>query len=124
VPATPPPRLFDSIRSPDRWAEMRRAAGRVFLKRKRRELQTFYHPDSRGHRGLWALTAVTFRSCCGVACFPLDAHSPEALLEKSDEAMYHGKKTGRDGVSFFGVDAVLIRGDGAPEERATDRLRE
>jgi hypothetical protein len=46
------------------------------------------------------------------------------LLEKADEAMYHSKKTGRNGVSFFGVDAKLTRGDGATEERTADRRRE
>jgi predicted signal transduction protein with EAL and GGDEF domain len=38
----------------------------------------------------------------------VDAQSPETLLEKSDEAMYHSKKTGRNGVSFFGVDSALV----------------
>jgi predicted signal transduction protein with EAL and GGDEF domain len=60
----------------------------------------------------------------GVACFPVDAQSPEVLLEKADEAMYHSKKTGRNGVSFFGIDTALVRGDGATEERSADRRRE
>jgi hypothetical protein len=38
--------------------------------------------------------------------------------------MYHSKKTGRNGVSFFGVDASLVRSDGAAEERSADRRRE
>jgi diguanylate cyclase (GGDEF)-like protein len=60
----------------------------------------------------------------GVACFPVDAQSPEALLEKADEAMYHSKKTGCNRVSFFGFDAALVRGDGAAEERSADPRRE
>jgi predicted signal transduction protein with EAL and GGDEF domain len=60
----------------------------------------------------------------GVACFPVDTESPEALLEKADDAMYHSKKTGRNGVSFFGVDMALVRADGATEERTADRRRE
>jgi hypothetical protein len=54
----------------------------------------------------------------------VDAQSPEALLEKADEAMYHSKKTGCNRVSFFGFDAALVRGDGAAEERSADPRRE
>ena len=50
---------------------------------------------------------VRISASIGVACFPVDAQSPETLLEKADEAMYHSKKTGRNGVSFFGVDSAL-----------------
>lgn len=67
---------------------------------------------------------VGISASIGVACFPVDAQSPEALLEKADEAMYYSKKTGRNGVSFFGVDAALVRGDGVTEERSADRRRE
>jgi diguanylate cyclase (GGDEF)-like protein len=67
---------------------------------------------------------VRISASIGVACFPVDARSAEALLEKADEAMYHSKKTGRNGVSFFGVDTVLVRGDGVTEERTADRRRE
>jgi diguanylate cyclase len=47
---------------------------------------------------------VKISASLGVACFPVDAQSPSTLLEKTDEAMYLSKKTGRDGVSFFGVE--------------------
>lgn len=67
---------------------------------------------------------VRISASIGVACFPVDAQSPQALLQKSDEAMYHSKKTGRNGVSFFGVDTILVRADGATEERTADRRRE
>src|SRR5450631_1604007 len=67
---------------------------------------------------------VRISASIGVACFPIDAQSPEALLEKADEAMYHSKKTGRNGVSFFGVDTILVRSDGAADERFADRRRE
>jgi hypothetical protein len=43
---------------------------------------------------------VRISASIGVACFPVDAQSPEALLAKADEAMHHSKKTGRTGVSF------------------------
>jgi diguanylate cyclase (GGDEF)-like protein len=68
--------------------------------------------------------AVAISASIGVACFPADADTPAAVLEKADEAMYHSKKTGRNGVSFFGVDASLVRSDGAAEERSADRRRE
>jgi predicted signal transduction protein with EAL and GGDEF domain len=67
---------------------------------------------------------VRISASIGVACFPVDAQSPEALLEKADEAMYHSKKTGRNGVSFFGVGTQLVRADGANEERTAERRRE
>jgi diguanylate cyclase (GGDEF)-like protein len=81
--------------------------------------------DFRGlHAPVSSGEEVRISASIGVACFPVDAQSPEALLEKADEAMYHSKKTGRNGVSFFGVDATLVRGDGTNEERAADRRRE
>src|SRR5450631_423706 len=64
---------------------------------------------------------VRIGASIGIACFPVDAQSPETLLEKADEAMYHSKRTGRNRVSFFGVDTRLLRGDGAAEERSADR---
>jgi diguanylate cyclase (GGDEF)-like protein len=67
---------------------------------------------------------VRISASIGVACFPIDAQSPATLLEKADEAMYHSKKTGRNGVSFCNVDSALIRGDRATEDRAADRRRE
>jgi diguanylate cyclase (GGDEF)-like protein len=67
---------------------------------------------------------VRISASIGVACFPVDAPSPQELLEKADEAMCHSKKTGRNGVSFFGVDKVLVRANGAAEERTADRRRE
>jgi diguanylate cyclase (GGDEF)-like protein len=80
------------------------------------------------YRGLHAPVSsgeeVRISASIGVACFPVDAQSPEHLLEKADEAMYHSKKTGRNGVSFFGVEPALVRADGAAEERSADRRRE
>jgi diguanylate cyclase (GGDEF)-like protein len=67
---------------------------------------------------------VRISASIGIACFPVDAQSPETLLEKADEAMYHSKKTGRNGVSFLGVDATLVRSDGAAGKRSADRRRD
>ncbi len=81
--------------------------------------------DFRGlHAPASSAAEVRISASIGVACFPVDAQSPESLLEKADEAMYHSKKTGRNGVSFFGVNTALVRVDGAADERSADRRRE
>lgn len=81
--------------------------------------------DFRGlHAPLASGEEVRISASIGVACFPVDAQLPQALLEKADEAMYHSKKTGRNGVSFFGVDSALVRSDGVSEERSADRRRD
>jgi diguanylate cyclase (GGDEF)-like protein len=45
----------------------------------------------------------------GVAAFPADASSASMLLERADAAMYHTKQTGRDGVSYAGLDGRFER---------------
>jgi diguanylate cyclase (GGDEF)-like protein len=52
------------------------------------------------HAPVASAEEVRISASIGVARFPVDAQSPEALLEKVDEAMYHSKKTGRNGVRF------------------------
>ncbi len=52
---------------------------------------------------------VPISASIGVAAFPLDADSASDLLERADAAMYHSKQTGRDGVSYVGVDGTLVR---------------
>jgi diguanylate cyclase (GGDEF)-like protein len=76
------------------------------------------HPNNSGAE------EVRISASIGIACFPIDAQSANALLEKADEAMYHSKKTGRDGVSFFGVDGTLVRADAGKTARAVDRRHE
>jgi diguanylate cyclase (GGDEF)-like protein len=50
--------------------------------------------DYRGlHTPVSSGEEVRISASIGVAGFPVDAQSPEALLEKADEAMYHSKKT-------------------------------
>ena len=48
----------------------------------------------------------------GVAAFPSDASTANDLLEHADAAMYHTKKTGRNGVSYAGADRTLVRREG------------
>jgi diguanylate cyclase (GGDEF)-like protein len=44
--------------------------------------------------------SVAISASIGVAAFPADAQTPSTLLERADEAMYHCKRTGRNGVSY------------------------
>ena len=95
------------------------------IERAERLRASIAHADFHGlHTPASSGEEVRISASIGVACFPVDAQSPETLLEKADEAMYHSKKTGRNGVSFFGVDAALVRGDGVADERSADRRRE
>ncbi|HEV2642050.1 MAG TPA: GGDEF domain-containing protein [Candidatus Elarobacter sp.] len=48
----------------------------------------------------------------GVAAFPSDAATANDLLERADAAMYHTKKTGRNGVSYADADRTLVRKEG------------
>jgi diguanylate cyclase (GGDEF)-like protein len=54
---------------------------------------------------------VGISASIGVACFPVDAGTPNDLLEKADEAMYFSKHSGRNAVSYFGVDGSLARAE-------------
>jgi diguanylate cyclase (GGDEF)-like protein len=56
-----------------------------------------------------ATHAVTITASIGVAAYPADGTSASALLEGADAAMYHSKRTGRDAVSYRGVDGALVR---------------
>ena len=54
----------------------------------------------------------------GVAAFPSDASTANDLLERADAAMYHTKKTGRNGVSYAGADRALVRREGPDATRS------
>ncbi len=53
----------------------------------------------------------------GVAAYPHDATSAGTLLERADAAMYHGKRNGRDRVSFFVASGAFasLRAEAASE---------
>ena len=57
--------------------------------------------------GVDALLAIT--ASIGVSALPTDASSASELLERADAAMYHAKKTGRNGVSYYDVVGDLRR---------------
>lgn len=56
--------------------------------------------------GAGATVAIT--ASIGVAAYPSDAVTPSDLLERADEAMYHSKRSGRNAVSYFGIDGALV----------------
>jgi diguanylate cyclase (GGDEF)-like protein len=56
---------------------------------------------------------VRVTASIGVAAYPADAATPEALLELADAAMYHSKRSGRNGVSYRGADGLLRRAKAA-----------
>jgi diguanylate cyclase (GGDEF)-like protein len=56
-------------------------------------------------------SGVRISASIGVAALPIDAASASELLERADAAMYHSKHTGRNGVSYVGVDGLLVRFD-------------
>jgi diguanylate cyclase (GGDEF)-like protein len=53
-------------------------------------------------------TNVLITASVGVAAYPADAATPSDLLERADEAMYHSKRSGRNAVSYFGIDGALV----------------
>jgi diguanylate cyclase (GGDEF)-like protein len=51
---------------------------------------------------------VAITASIGVAAYPADGLTPSGLLERADEAMYHSKRSGRNAVSYFGLDRALV----------------
>lgn len=56
-----------------------------------------------------AQIAVRISASIGVAAYPLDATDANRLLERADAAMYHSKRSGRDGVSYVDVGGGFSR---------------
>ena len=46
---------------------------------------------------------VAVRASVGIACYPADAITPEAIVQLADEMMYQVKQAGRDNVSVAGL---------------------
>jgi diguanylate cyclase (GGDEF)-like protein len=47
--------------------------------------------------------SVALRASVGIACYPADATTPEALVQLADEMMYQVKQAGRDNISVTGM---------------------
>ncbi len=62
---------------------------------------------------------VTITASIGVAVFPVDAATASQLLELADAAMYHSKETGRDAVSYAGLDGAFVRLNRTPDAMTT-----
>ena len=54
---------------------------------------------------------VHLSTSVGVAIYPEDAQDLEALIKKSDSAMYYSKGHGRNQFKFFGDGDVRMGGD-------------
>lgn len=65
--------------------------------------------DTRALRPEQPPVLVPITASIGVAAFPADAATTNALLERADAAMYHSKETGRDGVSYDRGDGRFVR---------------
>ncbi|HTD33917.1 MAG TPA: GGDEF domain-containing protein [Candidatus Elarobacter sp.] len=62
---------------------------------------------------------IRITASVGVAAFPADAETTSLLLERADAAMYHSKETGRDAVSYAGLDGAFVRLDRTPDAMTT-----
>ena len=69
-----------------------------------RRLQTLFADQCAEHR-LALDAAPTFSA--GIASYPGDAQTPEALLRTADERMYKGKRAGRNRIETTDADGVL-----------------
>jgi diguanylate cyclase (GGDEF)-like protein len=49
---------------------------------------------------------LALRASIGIASFPLDAVSPQAIVQRADEMMYQVKQGGRDNIALSGVGIV------------------
>lgn len=50
--------------------------------------------------------ALSLRASIGIASFPDDATSPQAIVQRADEMMYQVKQSGRDNVALAGIGIV------------------
>lgn len=75
--------------------ETDRNGGLLVAERFRREFESFFaRRESAGK-------PVRLTVSAGVACYPEDANTPEALLECAAQALYHAKAAGKNAVQLF-----------------------
>lgn len=89
-------------------AATEKAAGIERAERLRRAIESL---DWDALRPPGAHVGVSVSASIGVAAFPADAGTVEALLERADEAMYHSKRGGRNAVSYVRADGALERAE-------------
>ena len=61
------------------------------------------------HSRQWPAAEVVnlaLRASIGIASFPLDAVSPQAIVQRADEMMYQVKQGGRDNIALAGIGIV------------------
>jgi diguanylate cyclase (GGDEF)-like protein len=75
--------------------ETDRNAALGVAERFRQEMETFFATRESGG------TPVGLTASAGVACYPVDAATPEALLERAAQALYQAKAMGRNGVELY-----------------------
>lgn len=56
---------------------------------------------------------VDLRASIGIATYPADANTPQAIVQRADEMMYAVKQAGRDNIAVHGVGIVGREEDGA-----------
>ena len=74
------------------FPEKNSADALIAVERIREKLSQFHVTDSRFKRSL----DVSLRFSAGIACFPLNGKSLEALLDMADKALYRAKNSGRN----------------------------
>jgi diguanylate cyclase (GGDEF)-like protein len=67
----------------------------LVAERFRREVETFFARRESGGQAVQLTVSV------GVACYPEDGTTPETLLERAAQALYHAKAAGRNAVHLF-----------------------
>jgi diguanylate cyclase (GGDEF)-like protein len=66
------------------------------------------------HANPWLLEAtpgVCLRASIGIAAYPVDAATPEAIVQRADEMMYQVKQAGRDNIAVAGTGVVGWKGE-------------
>jgi len=58
---------------------------------------------------------IELRASIGLATYPADATTPQAIVQRADEMMYTVKQAGRDNIAIYGAGLVGLDGDLAPD---------
>ena len=53
-----------------------------------------------------ATPEISLRASVGIACYPVDATTPQTIVQRADEMMYQVKQAGRDNIAVAGVGIV------------------